>query len=527
MGRSSITNTKKQALRAWYRSKQPPPTQKQCIQWFEATYHHRLSQSTVSEYLSDHYLYLDSLDPLQQTTSAILTSKRRRSPQWPRLEQILFQWQQIIESKGGLVSSDLLAEKAREIWHRLPEYAGSDPPEFSVGWLYRFKKRHQVQDYHTHGEVGSVPEQAHIEMRSIRTLCGEYKEEDIYNMDTTGLFWRYSPSSGLSSQPQAGIKKDKARITLTLCTNFTGSDRLPVWIIGKAQQPHALRSVNLAALNIVWRANQKAWMNQIIMIEWLQWFYHYIRSDRQILLLMDNLKCHKIGVELAPPPENIRIQWLPSNSTSLYQPLDQGIIQNLKIYYKKQWLRYMIYQYEQNINPTTTMNLYNSLIWISRSWNNDIMSSTIYQCFRKSTILEIEPLSLPTDPVPDLSVIYQQTQCTGAITDAMSLSRFLNPEDENTAINADTDAIDDPLEAILAEHIDTVPVEQEEDDIIEVKVPSSIEALSALQLLLQYQIHQPDAVHSDIRALQRLEKVIQVKSVPQQQGSLDSWLITK
>ena len=36
---------------------------------------------------------------------------------------------------------------------------------------------------------------------------------------------------------------------------------------------------------------------------------------------------------MTPPPANIKIQWLPANSTSVYQPLDQGIIMNLKTYY--------------------------------------------------------------------------------------------------------------------------------------------------------------------------------------------------
>ena len=64
-------------------------------------------------------------------------------------------------------------------------------------------------------------------------------------MDEAGLFCR-SPSRGLSTQPQR-VKKDKSRITVVVCTNCTGSDRLPLWIIGQSQQPRALRGINIIA----------------------------------------------------------------------------------------------------------------------------------------------------------------------------------------------------------------------------------------------------------------------------------------
>ena len=58
------------------------------------------------------------------------------------------------------------------------------------------------------------------------------------------------------------------------------------------------------------------------MKEWLLAFYSLIDPGRSVLLLMDNLKAHITGVEMAPPPLNIRIQWLPPNAISLYQPLN-------------------------------------------------------------------------------------------------------------------------------------------------------------------------------------------------------------
>ena len=70
-------------------------------------------------------------------------------------------------------------------------------------------------------------------MNTLQEIAGEYAEEDIYNMDETGLFWKMMPSRGLSLQSLPGLKKDKTRITLVFCVNATRLDRFPVWIIGK------------------------------------------------------------------------------------------------------------------------------------------------------------------------------------------------------------------------------------------------------------------------------------------------------
>lgn len=62
-------------------------------------------------------------------------------------------------------------------------------------------------------------------MRAIQTLCDEYQEEGIFNMDETGLFWRQALSNGLASEARLGVKKDKSRITVVCCVNFTGALR--------------------------------------------------------------------------------------------------------------------------------------------------------------------------------------------------------------------------------------------------------------------------------------------------------------
>jgi Fission yeast centromere protein N-terminal domain len=105
MPRQGVSARQKKALRDYYQRQVPHPTQKACISWFRNSYNRTLSQSTVSEYLSDHYSHLDTLDPSIATNSFTLQAQRHRPAQWPTLEKVLYEWHQAIEAKGGIITS--------------------------------------------------------------------------------------------------------------------------------------------------------------------------------------------------------------------------------------------------------------------------------------------------------------------------------------------------------------------------------------------------------------------------------------
>lgn len=517
---TTISASQRKALRAWFQAQSPRPTQKACIEWFTQTYGHKLSQSTVSDSLSDQYKHLDTY------TKPDLVHKRARPPHWEDLEKCLFEWQLQIQQRGGSTSGELLCEKARDIWKSLPQYKDFPEPSFSHGWLCNFKKRWNIKQYNHFGEAGSVPAEAELEMVSIRTIAGTYAEDDIYNMDETGLFWKMVPSRGLATAPQPGMRKDKSRISLVCCTNASGGDRFPLWFIGKHKTPRALRNVNVAGLGGIWRWNKKAWMDSILMKEWLTAFYSHI-GTRAVLLTMDNLPAHTTGLQLAPPPPNIRILLLPANSTSRFQPLDQGIIQNLKVYYKKQWLRFLLEMFERQLNPMTQVTVLHAVRWCIRAWNNDILSLTICNCFYKSTLLE-KQLPLPVEQ-PDLSVLYRQVQQAGNIADPMDISNFLNPVEETMSPDEeDTSQLspDQLLQRIVAGNIMGVDdVDEDDDEDVEIVIPTLAESLQALKLCITYTEHQQETTPAMIRALELLERIWEKKASDSAiQTTLDHWM---
>lgn len=512
---AAITDEQRRALRSWYQQQGPSKKQSDAINWFERQYGRRIRQSTVSESLSKRYDFLDD------TPTSTVDDRRQRQPQWPVLEKVLFTWQQSIENAGGDVPGDALIAKAKSIWPQIPDYVNEAIPEFSSGWLTNFKRRHNIKPRKHHGEAALVPEQAEREMRILRTLCGEYAEENIFSMDEIGLYWRQSPSSGLATR----ARKDKSRISIICCCNYSGSQRFPLWVVGKAARPHALRNVNIEALGVQWRSNTKAWINAALMKDWLQAFYSWIGS-RRIVLLMDNLKAHQAGIDQQPPPDNIQIQYLPTNSTSIYQPLDQGIIRQFKRAYKKHWMSFMISCYEHGSDPVQDTNLHFAVRWASQAWLNDLSSQTIYRCFRRARIQsEQQPLNLPDlqpDEPRELEQLYELVRQAGDIQDAMNIENFLNPIGED---DAPGEATEFDLEEAIARY-SQVPREASDDEAgPPIQLPSSAEAEQALELLILYQEYDSETSLAEIQALRKLYRRAKFRRAEQAaHGTLDNWL---
>ena len=71
------------------------------------------------------------------------------------------------------------------------------------------------------------------------------------------------------------------------------------------------------------------------MEEYLRWLDNKMRGEgRQVLLLLDNFSGYELGVQLVGGKKglaNVRIEWLSLNTTSYWQPLDQGIIASFKL----------------------------------------------------------------------------------------------------------------------------------------------------------------------------------------------------
>ena len=153
-------------------------------------------------------------------------------------------------------------------------------------------------------------------------------------MDETGIFWRALPDCGFGQKSKSckGGKKSKQRITVAFFVSASGHKEKPV-VIWKSENPRCMQRFNKSCLPVSYYSQTKVWMTGEILEDILRKLNRRLCStNRNILLLMDNAGCHP--GDLSGKFSNIKICYLPPNTTSTLQPLDLGIIQNFKVHYR-------------------------------------------------------------------------------------------------------------------------------------------------------------------------------------------------
>ena len=123
---------------------------------------------------------------------------------------------------------------------------------------------------------------------------------------------------------------------------------------------------------------------------------------------------------------NIKIVFLPANTTSVLQPLDLGIIQNFKVHYHKLLFRFVLAKIEECTSAseiTKSVTILHAIRWVAEAWKR-VASDTTKKCFRKAGILTksfevVQPLwtSEETDPFADIDNDTEDTDDSPGIID--------------------------------------------------------------------------------------------------------------
>ncbi|GFW05436.1 tigger transposable element-derived protein 6 [Trichonephila clavipes] len=199
---------------------------------------------------------------------------------------------------------------------------------------------------------------------SLSDLIKEFEPRNIFNTDETGLFFKCLPEKTFTFKKEKchGEKHSKERLTILLTVNMDGSEKITPLVIGKSAKPRCFNGIN--SFPIKYRSNKKAWMTTELFNEWLVSLNSDMkREKRHILLFLDNCTVHNN----APPLSNVKLQFFPRNSTSKLQPLDQGIIHNFKTFYRREVVKSVLDNLE-NQQHVTTISILTALIMIDKAW---------------------------------------------------------------------------------------------------------------------------------------------------------------
>ena len=176
-----------------------------------------------------------------------------------------------------------------------------------------------------------------------------------------------------------GTRKSKKRFTALMGCNMDGTHKLPLLILGHFKKP---RCFNHQIIPVKYEANKNAWMTSAIFEKFLSdWNEQLKTEDRHILVVIDGATGHKKDKK-AFEMSNIEFLYLPSNTTSLTQPLDRGIIAAVKMHYRRLFLRKRIEML--NKGSDFTPNLLRGMRMFKDAWENGLKSDTIVNCFKSA-----------------------------------------------------------------------------------------------------------------------------------------------
>jgi DDE superfamily endonuclease len=132
----------------------------------------------------------------------------------------------------------------------------------------------------------------------------------------------------------------KEQITVMICSNSTGTPRVPLFLIGKAKNPRSLKNVKLPATS----AGQKSsWMLSNNFVQWyitiivleVEKLHSLKGKSGPHLLLLDNAPTHPIAAGLLLEDGLFSALYLPPDATSLIQPIYQSVVVTMKHLYQK------------------------------------------------------------------------------------------------------------------------------------------------------------------------------------------------
>ncbi|KAH8038696.1 hypothetical protein HPB51_002840 [Rhipicephalus microplus] len=223
--------------------------------------------------------------------------------------------------------------------------------------------------------------------------ASEYEPRDVFNADEAGLFFNLQPEKSLCLKGKAcrGGKKSKERITVLLCCNADGSEKLKLTVVGKFQKPRCLKRES--HLPCVYRANKKAWMTAALFEEFLSLLDRRMAcKNRKILLFLDQCAAHPRQVTL----QNVKLVFLPANATTHLQPLDAGIIKNVKHHFKSFLVRRLLAKIDRKDEGDLKISLLDAIHFIAMAWDR-VTPTTVANCFGKCGFFG-SPEEVPPEP---------------------------------------------------------------------------------------------------------------------------------
>ena len=178
--------------------------------------------------------------------------------------------------------------------------------------------------------------------------------------------------------------------------------------------------------------------------------------------------------------------FLPPNTTSITQPMDAGIIKNLKHHYRRFLIRKRLLAVD--FEKKFKLDLLQALDWLKMSWDN-VTPTTIKHCFQHVGFKDV-PVTEDTLASTHQFGLWSTAEEAGLVSDGLTFDDFV-ALDDGVAIGPGAEGIevDDILNILHPEVLaddDADIVDDKDEDELNPPAPSFDTAVSCLDTALKF-----------------------------------------
>lgn len=347
-----------------------------------------------------------TLSTILKNKRAILASERKygvastcrktnKLSPYDKLEGLLIAWFQQIRAAGLPVKGIILKEKAL----RIAEELGMDDFTASNGWLDRFRRRHGVvacsgvtrsrarssaprapaapagpATVPSEGSGGSTPSWRTREEQPPSVAEG-YASQDVFSATETSLWYDFlsDQASGLWGG-DGPARQATQRLSVLLCANADGSEKLPPLVAGKSAKPRASQG----GLPCDYTANSKGGVTTQALAKYLKALDTRMAAEsRRVLLLAGRLAAQSLDTSGL---RHVQLAFFPPGTV---HPLERGVVQQVKGHYRQAMLLKAMAALEGQDPSGLQLGLVEALHFVAAAWQA-VEPSDIATCFREA-----------------------------------------------------------------------------------------------------------------------------------------------
>ena len=424
------------------------------------------------------YWVKNKIDIITKYESGQYGAKRQKlsSGKYDNIDTAVYKWFINARERNVPISGQIIREKALDFAKQfnIPDFKASE------GWLDRWKTRKNVIYRVISGEENScTPEMtASWKETHLPTILSRYELKDIYNADEFGLFYQMLPTNTyhVKGERCAGGKFSKVRLTGLAAGNALG-EKLPMFVIGKSDKPRCFKGIK--SLPCQYKGQKKAWMDSEIFTEYVRKLdAKFYTEGRKIVLIIDNCPAHPEIADL----KAVELVFLPPNTTSKTQPMDQGVIRALKAYYRSNVVKRQI-KFIDAGKEVPKINILEGMQILVKSWDA-VSKDTVQNCFKKAGIsreTQVSSLNDEDDPFKSLSENISELKKRNVGDDILDANGFVDIDFEVSTSKSIEMTDEEIVESILSEDMNQDEVDVDNDEVEAYDTPPRKPKLSELE----------------------------------------------